>query len=153
MALPGLKTTWGRIPLEGVWPLSPSFDTVGPIARDVSGLVSGMELLEPGFAVAELGEVRIGRDPRRGGPPDQLRDRRGVGWGLTGWACTELPMPGWEEAGLQAGMLLVVEAWHTDRALVAQDPEGIGRDVRERLELGASSTTRPSAPPRRSSAS
>src|SRR6202044_2074107 len=34
----GLKTTWGRISLEGVWPLSPSFDTVGPMARDVSGL-------------------------------------------------------------------------------------------------------------------
>ena len=26
----GLKTTWGRVPLDGVWPLSPSFDTVGP---------------------------------------------------------------------------------------------------------------------------
>ncbi|HEY6429125.1 MAG TPA: amidase, partial [Acidimicrobiales bacterium] len=23
----GLKTTWGRIPLAGVWPLAPSFDT------------------------------------------------------------------------------------------------------------------------------
>ena len=33
----GLKTTWGRIPLDGVWPLSPSFDTVGPMARDVAG--------------------------------------------------------------------------------------------------------------------
>ena len=26
----GLKTTWGRIPLDGVWPLAPSLDTVGP---------------------------------------------------------------------------------------------------------------------------
>ncbi len=132
----GLKTTWGRIPLEGVWPLSPSFDTVGPMARDVSGLVSGMELLEPGFAVAELGEVRIGRIPVEADPRISSGVERALG--LTGWACTELPMPGWEEAGLQAGLLLVVEAWHTDRALVAQDPEGIGRDVRERLELGAS---------------
>jgi amidase len=49
----GLKTTWGRIPLGGVWPLSPSFDTVGPMARDVAGLVTGMQLLEPGFAVAD----------------------------------------------------------------------------------------------------
>src|SRR5487761_1008975 len=49
----GLKTTWGRVPLEGVWPLSPSFDTVGPMARDVAGLVTGMRLLEPGFAVAD----------------------------------------------------------------------------------------------------
>ena len=27
----GLKTTHGRINLEGVWPLAPSFDTVGPL--------------------------------------------------------------------------------------------------------------------------
>src|SRR5207302_6292081 len=25
----GLKTTFGRVPLEGVWPLSPSLDTIG----------------------------------------------------------------------------------------------------------------------------
>ena len=47
----GLKTTFGRVPLGGVWPLAPSFDTVGPMARDVAGLVLGMELLEPGFVV------------------------------------------------------------------------------------------------------
>ena len=53
----GLKTTWGRIPLDGVWPLAPSFDTVGPMARDVGGLVTGMQLLEPGFEVAAVGDV------------------------------------------------------------------------------------------------
>ncbi len=53
----GLKTTWGRIPLAGVWPLAPSFDTVGPMARDVAGLVTGMQLLEPGFTV---GDVPVG---------------------------------------------------------------------------------------------
>jgi amidase len=39
----GLKTTWGRIPVEGVRPLSPSLDTVGPMAADVAGLVTGMQ--------------------------------------------------------------------------------------------------------------
>src|SRR5215467_10438821 len=57
----GLKTTWGRIPLNGVWPLAPSLDTVGPIAVDVAGLVAGMVLLEPGFAVSHSPAVRIGR--------------------------------------------------------------------------------------------
>src|SRR5947209_17108039 len=28
----GLKTTWGRISLEGVWPLAPTLDTIGPMA-------------------------------------------------------------------------------------------------------------------------
>ena len=48
----GLKTTFGRISTRGVWPLSLSLDTVGPLARDVAGIVEGMALLEPGFSVA-----------------------------------------------------------------------------------------------------
>jgi amidase len=47
----GLKTSRGRISLDGVYPLAPSMDTVGPLARDVGGLIAGMELLENGFAV------------------------------------------------------------------------------------------------------
>src|SRR5215468_1684362 len=45
----GLKTTWGRVPTAGVWPLAPSLDTVGPIARTVAEVATGMRLLEPGF--------------------------------------------------------------------------------------------------------
>ena len=58
----GLKTTWGRIPLAGLRPLAPSLDTVGPMAANVAGLVLGMQLLEPGFAVAPAsGPPRVGR--------------------------------------------------------------------------------------------
>lgn len=34
----GLKPSHGLTPLEGVAPLSPAFDTIGPLARDVAGL-------------------------------------------------------------------------------------------------------------------
>src|ERR1700722_15640102 len=37
----GLKTTWGRVSLDGVRPLAPSLDTVGPLAADVDGLIAG----------------------------------------------------------------------------------------------------------------
>ena len=81
----GLKTTWGRIPLEGVWPLAPSFDTVGPMARDVAGLVTGMQLLEPGFTVADVGgaDLTVGRlgveaDPAITAAIDRALDL--VGW-------------------------------------------------------------------------
>ena len=57
----GLKTTHGRMPLTGVWPLAPSLDTVGPMARDVAGAAAGMALLEPGFVT--------GRSRRRPGSP------------------------------------------------------------------------------------
>lgn len=47
----GLKTTYGLVPLEGVFPLSPRhLDTIGPLAKDVPHLVQGMELLSPGFS-------------------------------------------------------------------------------------------------------
>src|SRR4051795_7966905 len=57
----GLKTTYGRISLDGVWPLAPSFDTIGPIARDMAGVEAGMALLEPGFRAAPAAAVRVGR--------------------------------------------------------------------------------------------
>ena len=49
----GLKTTRGRVSLDGVLPLAPSLDTVGPDGphrRRTS--LAGMALLEPGFAPA-----------------------------------------------------------------------------------------------------
>jgi amidase len=138
----GLKTTWGRIPLDGVWPLSPSFDTVGPMARDVAGLVAGMELLEPGFSLetatataAGAAELRVGRLPIDADPAITNAVRRALD--LTGWVWRDVEVPGWDDATISAGLLLVVEAWHSDAALVADDPQGIGEDVRSRLELGS----------------
>jgi amidase len=47
----GLKTTFGLVPIRGVFPISPKhLDTVGPMAKDVSHLVQGMDLLQEGFA-------------------------------------------------------------------------------------------------------
>jgi amidase len=134
----GLKTTWGRVPLEGVWPLAPSFDTVGPMARTVAGLVTGMQLLEPGFSIGGGGgdNLVIGRLPVEADPAITAALDRALG--LVEWDCRELAVPGWDEATLQAGLLLVVEAWQSDLVLVAEDPEGISDGVRSRLELGGS---------------
>jgi Asp-tRNA(Asn)/Glu-tRNA(Gln) amidotransferase A subunit family amidase len=47
----GVKTTFGSIPLDGVYPIAPNqLDTVGPLARDIAGAVEGMDLLQAGFA-------------------------------------------------------------------------------------------------------
>jgi amidase len=58
----GLKTTWGRIPLDGVYPLAASMDTIGPLGADVAAVELGMRLIDPGFdgASAEA-PVRVGR--------------------------------------------------------------------------------------------
>jgi len=47
----GLKTTFGLVPLRGVFPVEPKhMDTVGPLGKDVAHTVEGMDLLQAGFA-------------------------------------------------------------------------------------------------------
>jgi amidase len=75
----GLKTTFGLVPLDGVYPIAPNhLDTIGPIAPDVDGAVTGMGLLQAGFeaqyrrAVAEKPtgrKIRVGRLYLRGTDP------------------------------------------------------------------------------------
>jgi amidase len=64
----GLKTTWGRVPVEGVYPLAPSLDTVGPLGPDVAAVELGMRLIEPGFAAGSC-ELAVGRIRAEIDPP------------------------------------------------------------------------------------
>src|SRR6202045_4770300 len=67
----GLKTTFGLVPIKGVFPISPKhLDTVGPMAKDMTHLVQGMDLLQRGFAAQyetavtakpSAKDIRIGR--------------------------------------------------------------------------------------------
>jgi aspartyl-tRNA(Asn)/glutamyl-tRNA(Gln) amidotransferase subunit A len=58
----GLKPTYGLVSTDGVFPLAPSFDHVGPMALDVEGCTAMMEALVPGFSAEEvaIGDVRVG---------------------------------------------------------------------------------------------
>jgi aspartyl-tRNA(Asn)/glutamyl-tRNA(Gln) amidotransferase subunit A len=59
----GFKPTYDLVPMDGCFPLAPSFDHVGPMARTVEGCVSQLEALVPGFARAtleSLEEVTVG---------------------------------------------------------------------------------------------
>jgi len=132
----GLKTTWGRVSLDGVWPLAPSFDTVGPMARDIAGLVLGMQLLEPGFTVPPPAPVRVGRLRLEADPLIDAAIDRALA--LSEWDVAEIEVPRWHAATAGAGLLLVIEAWETNRELVARRPDEIGSDVVGRLRLGAS---------------
>ena len=93
----GLKTTWGRIPLDGVRPLTPSLDTVGPMAADVAGLIAGMQLLEPGFAAApDAGSPRVGR-VRVPAAPD-IDDAVTAALRATSWDVSDLDPGEWRAA-------------------------------------------------------
>jgi aspartyl-tRNA(Asn)/glutamyl-tRNA(Gln) amidotransferase subunit A len=59
----GFKPTFGLVSLEGVFPLAPSFDHVGPMARSVAECTAMMRVLADGFEpmrVESLEEVEIG---------------------------------------------------------------------------------------------
>ncbi|MGI8792238.1 MAG: amidase, partial [Acidimicrobiales bacterium] len=132
----GLKTTWGRVPLDGVWPLSPSLDTVGPLAADVDGIVVGMRLLVPEFAPASepartIARVRVaGVDPSVDVAID-LALRR------AGYAVDDVEVPGWEEIGGPFLSIIAGEAWRSNADVVADGRDRIGADVLALLDLGA----------------
>ena len=50
----GLKPTYGLVPLDGCFPLAPSFDHAGPMARDVGGCATALKALAPAFEEVEL---------------------------------------------------------------------------------------------------
>lgn len=135
----GLKPTHGLVPLEGVWPLSPSLDVVGPMARDVAGVARGMALLDPTFDPAAppaevIGRVRVPNvDPVVDAAVDRLLAAAEV-------EVVELRLPGWAAAHDAAWSVMFHEVWQVYRVLYERDAAGLGPDVRERLEQGRAVT-------------
>ena len=128
----GLKTTHGRIPLDGVWPLAPSFDTIGPLARDVAGVELGMQLLEPGFTAAPAPAQRVGRLRTTGDPT--IEAAVDVALAAAGFDVVHVDLD--FDLGASAfTSIYFSEFWEADHALVESDPEGIGDDVKAMLTM------------------
>ncbi len=140
----GLKTTHGRVPLDGVWPLAPSLDTVGPMARDVAGVAAGMTLLEPGFTLDASAAMRLGRIRPAGFDVDPDIDAAvDAALARSGLEVTEVDLPGWHDAREAAGIIIDAEAADSNRVLL-DDPQRrdlLGADVRARLIEGAAITS------------
>jgi len=132
----GLKTTHGRILVGGVRALAPSLDVVGPMARDVAGVVAGMRLLDPGFSMdgaapaPVIGRVRIsGVDPRIDQALDDVLR-------LSEVEVLDLELPGFSRAAAAGVTVLLAEAWTVNRRLHDDHPDRLGPDVLQRLEHG-----------------
>jgi amidase len=129
----GLKTTWGRVPTAGVWPLAPSLDTVGPLARDVAGVATGMRLIEPGFTVATRPARLIGR-LRIDGVEAAVEDTVDAALDATGLTVRDVRLPGWDETYEILGTIIVGELWRAHHALL--DADGVGAFVNDGLHAG-----------------
>ena len=64
----GLKPTWGRVSLDGVWPLARTLDHVGPMARSAAGPRAAARRARAGSA-----RTSRGTPPRVGGLPRPAR--------------------------------------------------------------------------------
>jgi aspartyl-tRNA(Asn)/glutamyl-tRNA(Gln) amidotransferase subunit A len=58
----GFKPTYGLVPIDGCFPLAPSFDHAGPMARSVAGCEAMMRVLAPGLEAVSIdaGDLRVG---------------------------------------------------------------------------------------------
>ena len=125
----GLKTTFGRIPVDGVYPLAPSLDTIGPMAADVAGVVAGMRLLEPGFEPAADAPRTIGRVrtmPAVDPAVDAAVDRALAEAELE---VVDVELPGWNDASTAAFSVLFAEGWAVNRRLIQDHPDAVGDDI------------------------
>jgi amidase len=137
----GLKTTHGRVSLDGVWPLAPSLDTVGPMAVDVAGLVTGMALLEPGFRPAAAPAAALGRLRPAGLNADPVIDAA-IDAALA--ACelpvTDLDLDGWDTAVDATYAIMDWEVTRGPSGALLADPVSrdlLGPRVRDRLIAAA----------------
>jgi amidase len=134
----GLKTTWGRISLDGVRPLASGLDTVGPMARDVAGVAAGMALLEPGFTVAAtaprtIGVLEIEADPQvTAAIDDALRTAE--------FDVVPIRVPGLSGVVTASLTVLNAQAWQSNKHLFAAATDQLGGDVRDRLKEASTIT-------------
>jgi amidase len=137
----GLKTTWGRVSTRGVWALAPFLDTIGPLARTVADVVTGMDLLEAGFRegvpTLRASEIRVARarpesaitDPAVSGAVDAALLASEV-------AINDVTIALWDEIQRSCLTVLLGEAWRQDRHLLSI-PDGVSSATAQRLQLGS----------------
>ncbi|MEY2538443.1 MAG: amidase [Verrucomicrobiota bacterium] len=123
----GLKTTYGLIPIEGVYPVEPEhLDTVGPMGKDIARTVQGMELLQDGFAAKYASakaakptarSIRIGRLKLKGTDQkiDQAIDDALVKTGFEIMELDESLSDAFEQAKKDGTTVAAAGAWISDK--------------------------------------
>jgi len=139
----GLKPTFGRIDTRGLWPLSPSLDHAGPMARtpaDLALLLGAMEDDEPLAVPRGLGRVTIVTCPdlhlSPATPPVERALRAAVdALERLGARVEKRPLPGAEHIEETFRVIQTCEALHvhTDAGLFPSRLGEYGSDVRQRL--------------------
>jgi aspartyl-tRNA(Asn)/glutamyl-tRNA(Gln) amidotransferase subunit A len=127
----GFKPTYGLVPLEGCFPLAPSFDHAGPMARDVATCTAMMRALVPEFepaALESLAEFTAGVGWTDGADP--LVRTRLLEAAARFPRCRPLELP---QSG-DAGYVFMHEVADVHRALYPENADSYGDDVSAKLD-------------------
>jgi aspartyl-tRNA(Asn)/glutamyl-tRNA(Gln) amidotransferase subunit A len=123
----GFKPTWGLVPADGVFPLAPSFDTVGPMAHTVAACVELMRAYGLGMGTAP-GDVRAALAWTEHADPLVRARVEAAAAVLPALERIDFPLPGDVNPAFQA------EAADVHRELFAEHADQYGENVRRKLE-------------------
>ena len=140
----GLRPTRGSVPLEGVFPVSTTLDTLGPLARSVSDVAAlhGVAAATEAPLVPRLRGLRVGLpEPFFWDGVDAellaaLADAAGLMRQL-GATVASISLPGGAEAAETCGALIRAEALAVHEADLRERPELFEEGTRRRLALAA----------------
>jgi aspartyl-tRNA(Asn)/glutamyl-tRNA(Gln) amidotransferase subunit A len=127
----GFKPTFGLVPLDGCWPLAPSYDHAGPMARTVGDCVAMMRALVPDFEVdtaPALGDLRVALAWTEEAD-DGVRQRVEEAAALF-TSCEHVEFPH-GEGNLRVFMREIAEV---HASLFAEQPEAYGEDLQRKIE-------------------
>lgn len=135
----GFKPSFGRYPVDGVFPLAPSYDTVGLLATSVVDVAMADAVLaadgHPGQPLRTLRVLAPAAWPVAVEPAvqDALDTAVSAAWGL-GLAPFADPWPLDLVAMMRdAGTLIAAEAWGVHRHRFEEDPGHYGAEMQRRL--------------------
>jgi amidase len=136
----GLKTTHGRIPVKGVYPLAPSLDTVGPLGADLDAVELGMRLIEPSFQVpGSPGPLTAGRIavPAEAGEADPaVTEAVDLALAAAGVELTDVP--GWDADAARSAISVLIDAeGFRCNAYLMPYMKQLSPHVRRNMERGA----------------
>ena len=147
--LVGLKTTSGRLSLEGVVPLALRFDTVGPLCRTVEDAnllmaalegrkpfdLSGATLANKRFAILETVATQDVREE-----PMTAFQQAIVKFHSAGARVERIQIPAVETAMAQSTCVYTSEAYGLWRDVIEANPDAMYSEILERFRLGQNHT-------------
>jgi aspartyl-tRNA(Asn)/glutamyl-tRNA(Gln) amidotransferase subunit A len=123
----GFKPTYGLVPLDGCFPLAPTFDHAGPMARTVAGCTAMLKTLVPGFEPEPASGVAVGVAwDDRCSPLVGHRIREAAA--LLGAQPVDFPLPH------ALGNAFMREVADVHRDLFAESADSYGANVRSKIE-------------------